>query len=217
MEEEKDKQLSDNKYLEKQILIVLGIALLFLIVGFLVLFNQTESNRVNAIGLIWEKEMYGSISFYVANVQGYSFDGQPINFKTNLRNDPRKLRKIPIEGGELNLVKNKPTYISLDFESGIEKCGHLALVHLGIFSANLRLNFETAAINEEIAIENKLPYITCENSPDNSVFILKTGDESKIQKISENCYHLIVNECEIIEVIERFEIEILSKLTGKSL
>jgi hypothetical protein len=218
-EGKKEEKNNDTKHLEKQVMIVIAIAVIFVIIGLILFFNETESNKFEAAGLIWEKQLHGDkreTTFYVTNIQGYSFDGQPINFNFNMRTDPRKLRNIPVNG-EIEILRNKPTYISLDFESGIEQCGSIALVNLGILSARVRLDFQTASVNEEAARENGIPYVTCENSPEDSVFILTTGDKSEINKINSNCYELIVHNCEIIPVVERFQIEILSKLTGKKL
>lgn len=213
----------ENSYLEKQIMIVIGIALVFILIGVVFLVRDIESNHFESIGLVWEKQLHGETIFYLTNIQGYSFEGYPINFNFNMRNDPRKLKRIPVQG-EVELVKNRVVYVSIDPESEIEKCnqesggkGNVAMINLGRFSAEMRMNFEIATTSEENSQENNIHFITCENTPNNSVFIITTGEESRIVQKTNNCYELIVNDCEIIEVVERLQIEILSKLTGKRL
>ena len=56
-----------------------------------------------------------------------------------------------------------------------------------------------------------------ERHSDKTVLMLRKGNESKIEKLDENCFVLEVNNCELEEVIERFEMATLATLLDRPL
>ncbi|MAG07355.1 hypothetical protein CMI46_00895 [Candidatus Pacearchaeota archaeon] len=214
-EEKKDEESSD-KYSNqlKWVVIVIGV---FLGSMFLFAWIGTDSQTYEHVGLNWQKEKFGDLPIHTTYLTGYSVTGKPISFKMNVRNDPRDL-DVPIEG-ELSYIADKPVYFSLDFDSGINDCGTLGLVSFGRFMAEMRFNVITAVTSQNWSEEIDRPVATCEDRPENTVFLLTVGDESKIvqDEANPNCYRLFVNKCEDIEVIERLELATISHYTHQLL
>jgi hypothetical protein len=215
-EERKDDEEKSDKYSNqlKWVVIVIGV---FLGSMFLFAWIGTDAQTYEHVGLNWQKEKFGDLPIHTTYLTGYSVTGKPINFKMNVRNDPRE-SEIPIEG-ELNYISDKPVYFSLDFDSGINDCGTLGLVSFGRFMAEMRFNVITAVTSQNWSEEIDRPVATCEDRPENTVFLLTKGEESKIvqDESNPNCYRLFVNKCEDIEVIERLELATISHYTNQLL
>jgi hypothetical protein len=211
-EETNKENIYNSESQLKWILLIIGFFVVALIVGF---FLKSESNSYDYAGVIWQKEMFGQIPLHSTVITGYSVSGTPIDFKMNFRGDPRK-NKVPIEG-ELDYILNNPVYISIDLDSGISECGTLALVNFGRFMAEMRFQLESAVPDENLSIEYGKPIANCENRPESTVFILRTGDQSKIvqDKNNPNCYELIVANCEDIEVMERLQVATIARFTSQ--
>ncbi|MEM3074480.1 MAG: hypothetical protein QW727_00870 [Candidatus Pacearchaeota archaeon] len=198
-----------------------GVKWLFIILAFLVTsliivgWILSESKKSDYIGLTFKKENFGEIPIYTTSLTGYGVNGKPIDFKLILRNNPKE-SKIPVIG-EVDFVIGKPIYLSLNMEGELYKCGSTPLVAFGQFMDAMGFNIQTGISTEDKANEFQREYITCLNTPDATVLYLTEGNESKIERVDDKCYVLSVNNCELTEVLERFEIATLSTLTGKSL
>jgi hypothetical protein len=219
-EDKVDKEIEKNVPKDhnnqlKWILIILGIFIVGLIVSTMM---GNDEASYEYVGLQWEKELFGNkIPIHSTYIMGYSVGGRAIDFKMPFRNDPRKL-DIPIEG-DLNLIINKPMYMSIDLDSNISECGTLGLVGFGRFMAEMGFETVSAVPNEELAEEHDRPLANCESNPDNTVFILRKGvGKSKIVQNDNfpNCYYLEVGEnCEDVEVLEKLQIAIISEFTKR--
>ncbi len=201
----------------KWILIVLGIFIVGLVIFSLM---GTEKASFEYLGLDWNRKDVGEIPMYSVKIVGNSINGQPINFEMLFRNNPKEM-DVAVED-ELNLMPKEKFYLSLDLESNINECGVLGLVNFGMFMANMGFDLDSAVMSEEKSKELNRPYVTCENKPESTVFLLKKGNESRIyqDENNPNCYHLEVSGCksdEGVEVLEKLQLAILSKYTGKPL
>ena len=145
-----------------------------------------------------------------------------MNFKMVVRNNPKDL-KVPIEG-EIKYQKNSPVYFSINISSGINMCapvgGTIALVSFGQFMSGMGFELITGVTTKNESELYKRPFITCDENPTKSrstTIILTPGDESKIvqSRTNLNCYTLYVKECEMLEVMEKFEVATLSGFTGR--
>ena len=103
--------------------------------------------------------------------------------------------------------------------SNIYECGPIALISLGQFMSNTGFEIVTGITDEEGAKEYEKPLVTCENQGEATVLVLTKGDKSEIRQLVDNpnCYVLSVNNCEIVEVIERFEVASLASFNDKGL
>ena len=195
------------------------LIILMVVIGslFLSFWISVESKKFDYIGLTFQKEYFGQIPIYTTHLQGYGPTGQAINTKINLRNDPRK-SEIPVIG-TVRYVKDQPVYLSLNMSSNIYECGPIALVSLGQFMSGTGFTIVTGISDEVDAKDYKKPYVTCENQKESTVLVLTKGDKSEIRQLEDNpnCYVLSVNNCEIVEVVERLEVASLASFNNRKL
>jgi len=71
------------------------------------------------------------------------------------------------------------------------------------------MNVSGAISDKEIANATNFSYITCFNSPHNTVINIIEGNETKITQTSPDCYILEFKDCEVMKVSEKFILEIL--------
>ena len=211
--EDTEKKASEKQERGAKILlfVILGIVAFLFIFGWVV----SESNKFDYIGLTFVKEKFGEIPIYTAYVTGDSIYGTPIDYKLVLREDPRK-SEIPVDAN-LRFITDKPIYLSLNMSSNIQECGARPMASFGLFTAGVGWNLETVVSTEDLAKELDRKYINCQNTPNATVLLLTKGLESKITQEGPNCYVLSVNNCELDQVLERFEIASLSTMTGRPL
>jgi len=220
-EKKKNSEQKDSKSLNAKqnkqlkwavILMVLGLAIVICIP--LIYNNFIKQFDYNSMK--FQKTNVGSIRFYSTEIPLVNSQKQIYStYLANFREDPRKLDYIKVdlnEANEITFVKEKPVYISLD--DNLPKCPDnlIAVVDLasvltefGGFNINGALNNKTAANETHVA------YVNCENSPNNTVIMIKYANETSITKVSENCYELECKECEINKVTEKFSLTILDR------
>jgi len=196
----------------KTILIVAGLSVLIMFILATVI---SESDKFDYIGLTFQKERFGDIPIFTVHLTGQNIVGDPINFKLSLRENPKK-SEIPVEG-VVTIIKDSPVYLGIDVDSGISECGSTAMVAFGQFMNSVGMDLITGVASEDDAEEFNRDRITCTNIHGSTILKLTTGEESKITQTWNNCYVLTVNNCELNEVIERFEIAVLADMTGEAL
>ena len=190
------KDLKEQNKTLRNILIGLAVVII-LILGVIYIINSAKTFSYRGITGNVVKE--GDILFYQVAFP-YPHEGQIVPWSIYIRNDPRKLDKIPFEG-------------EIDFGRRFIKDGHYRLVF------NLSDEFDCGGY-ESIAIGNmanlealRIKVMSDENAtcdPEGRYMYLniKKGEESKITQIGNNsCYELSVKDCEILEVTERFMVE----------
>ncbi len=201
-----------NKKQNKQVLwaviLMIGILLIVLFVPYVV---KNHFNKFRYIKLDFEKTQLGEIFFYSTKIPITKGDEVTGFYTMNFRNDPRKLEYVnmSIPQNLIGFEKNETVYIS--FNPGMQACDDntIALMNLAGFLRDFgSLDIKSAVHNEPYATED-IPYITCENSPNNTVLWLNSGPQTKIKKTGKNCYQLEYNNCEILPVTEKFMLIVL--------
>ncbi len=196
--EESQKEETEKSDENKQLVYVIVIMAVVLI-GFLgsyALINSSKSFEV--LGLEFEKIKEGNIPFYYTKIHIVRPTGNAINYNLYLRNDPRTLNYPE----DINYINGKITFISIDSSVGECEEGVLAFTNLGSFLAASGIQAKGALTNETLAGERGMPYVTCDNTKSNTVFVFKGGNESLTEKTGENCYTIYVKDCEIIKSVE---------------
>jgi hypothetical protein len=193
----KKKEMSkENKTLMK-VLIVIGAFFLILVVSFLIM---KSSNQPKYNGMTFNVVKEGELTFYQTTFK-VLYKGESINYNIYLRNNPRELeKKVPFEG-ELDLrnlfVLNTTTenlFCDGDWNLAIGN-----LQNLEIF-------------NIEIMTDKNA---TCDENGNYMFVQIEEGEETKIEQYGPSCYKLIVSDCEILPVTERFMIEVFSKVNER--
>ena len=210
--EEKDKSMKKQ---ERQVMWVLFTMVAIIVMVFVIAFSVDETKKFDYIGLEWKKEMFGDMPIYTSKINLIDSYGKDINFKFNIRNDPRKL-KVPLEG-EMNIIPNQPVYFAINFTQEAKKCSTAPLVNFGMFATGMRYNLLSVVAEKKDSDIYGQEYVNCENKEGYTVFIYTNGDETEIKQseTNPNCYILTYNECENTELLESLQLEIISMTTGE--
>lgn len=207
-EVEKLKKKNEEKQL-KWILIVMAF-LIFLAIFIYIAMDSMR--KFEYAGLKFEKIMYDQLPLFQTKLPMLDSQGNLVaNYNLFLRNDPRKLRDIKINGTIMLMKK-----IVVSFDPDIEECEDkaIALPNMkNLFSA-FGMEISPAYTDESYAKERKVPYMTCDDSENQSVIIIEQGNKNKITQESSNCYTIEFKDCEVNKAVERFMIGAIAQSKG---
>jgi len=200
-----------RSYVYTAMVIVIIIALLAL--GF---YYAKTSNNFTYNGVTFNKTYLGKIVFYTAQVPVIDSYNRVVAYNPmDFRSDPREIGNIPLyTSGSIRFSSNKTTFIS--YQSDIKVCedNMLAAVNLHSFLKDFGLNPIGALDNETLAREQNLAYATCQKYPNNTVIYIRQAigsEETGIIQTAGNCYEIVSYDCDILKVIERFQLKMLEE------
>lgn len=197
-----------ERKLEKEllgILIFLGV----LVVVFIIASAYFKSlNYFEYKGLTFSKKKLGEIQLFHHSYYVKTLDGQLAQYNFYLRNDPRT-NNVLIEGKSNLLSAGSVVYLSVNSE-GLQECryGSLAVGTLSSFMTDNQMRVIAGNLDFWQAGARRDLWATCENKPGNRVVEILKGNETKV-KIEGNCYKVEVANCEILEAIEKLEMQSL--------
>jgi len=186
---------AQNKTL-RNIFICLGI-FLFVIIIVALSINSAQHFKYN--GVEFKVIQEGELIFYNAVFPLYSITGKHISdYNFPLRKDPRKLDKIPLKG-EIVLKQNIVINTTKEF-----KCDGDEVMAI----ANLVKVFNLLGAK---AIKD--PQAGCDYQGKYTFIQIREGEETGIEEFGPkgSCYNFYVNDCEILEVTEKFIVDLLVK------
>ena len=210
----KPKKLTVKQKQKHQLIwaIVLMVSVI-LIVILVPLIKYKFINQFNYAKLDFQKTQAGDMKFYSTRIPVGDLSGNIIgNFFINFRNDPRNLQDLEVEKTTTMPVftRDEVVYISTGKMERNCQDGTVAVLTLSGFLKQFALMNVSGAIGDkEIAEANNIPFITCLNSPDNTVINIIEGDETKIVQTGPDCYTLEFKDCEVMKVSEKFLLEII--------
>jgi hypothetical protein len=188
----KEKVAKENNVL-KWILISIGIILLIIVLIFVI---KNTQNKFQYKGMKFEVIKEGELTFYQTSFQ-VVFNKTPARYNIYLRNDPRNIqREVPLNG-ELNL-RNFLVLNTTTEDLFCEGDWNLAIGNM----QNLRI-FNIKVMKDENA--------SCDQNGNYMFVQIEEGNETRIEQYGPSCYKLIVNNCEILPVTERFMVETFVK------
>jgi hypothetical protein len=207
-DEEETQEKSINKEIKRQdkqlrnILIIVGILFSVFLLSYLFIISVRHFEyRGIKFDVVKEKDLI----FYNTAIPLYS--GTPItgnfigNYNFYLRKDPRKIgEEIPFKG-ELYLFENIVINSTEEFSCDGDEV--IAVANL----ANLLNRMGAKVIRDDDA--------TCDWQGKYNFIRLLPGNTTNIRMVGPGCYDLSISNCEILEVTERFMIEIFSKINEK--
>lgn len=186
-------------------------ALAFIVIVFFTFYYIFSSlNKFEYEGLTFTKERFGEIPVFHYYYL-YNFEEKQYQYNLYLRNDPRK-NTVPITGRAVSEGIEFPIgntiYVSVAPE-GLVGCeyGSVGISNLATFLRDNQLKVKGASPDEKLAKENNVEYATCENHPKDVVILLKGGNETRVVLEKENCYVIEVANCEVLQAIEKFQVE----------
>jgi len=202
----KKKKNKRVRKIEKELLYIIGF-MVFLVVVFLVASSIFKSfNSFEYEGLTFTKERAGEIPIYHYYYYFTNPKNELIQYNLYLRNDPRE-NNVPVEGDDISFGENEVVFISVN-ASELQKCkqGVLAIGSLSSFLTDNQIFVKSGNLDFWDAGNKRQDWITCENRPKNLVIEISEGEETKIN-IDENCHEITVNNCEILQATEKYEIQ----------
>lgn len=194
-----EKRDISNKY-NKQTKIAVIIMIVLIVAIFIAHWIIQESKKFDYGGMKFYKEKEGPVLFYKSLLGYVTASGENIPFILKLRNDPRELDNIPIEGA----IKLKKEVI-LSLSPGIANCSDTYITMLD-FSRTLKgfsIKASGATTDKNYAKEYNAPLVDCKDAKEKTVIVMKEGNETKITK-TEGCYTIEIKDCEIQKSFERF-------------
>lgn len=217
--ENKEIEKIQNKQIKWAVFLMVAIVLIIVIVPFV---KNNFIDKFDYKGLVFQKTQLGELVFYSTKFPVISITGQVIgDYSINMRNDPRDLEYIPVnvsEGKiEFTVDRNKygDVYISLNpFMEVCEDSG-IAMLTLSGFLSDSALNVSSAVIDKAYAKKYNLTQRWCYNSGFDTVILITDGNKTTINEIKPNCYELQFNNCEVLQVSEKFMLNILEQYTGR--
>ena len=196
VEKTKRKSSTNDRYGQylKYVLISMGALILILVAAYFII---QSGKQFEFLGLQWDKQMFGEIKLYHAQI-GIVKDGSAYVSDIFLRNDPRSL-DIP---NETIKFKRNIVYFSINNSVG-DNCkeGTSAFTDLGKFFATLGIEAKLALSNESEAQKLNMPYVTCDNTLNSSVFMFQGGEKTRVRSYGD-CHIVEVANCELTKAAE---------------
>ncbi|MFA5857218.1 MAG: hypothetical protein WC867_07685 [Candidatus Pacearchaeota archaeon] len=210
--ENKSRKKRQNKQVAWVLFLILSVIIITIGIP---LIKNNFFNKFDNRGMDFQKTITGNVVFYHSDIPITDINYETISsYQIELREDPRKLDsiKVDVPDNEVAILRNKPVFISLASDLPICEKNLVSIGYLTKFLYDFgELKVKSSTNNLSFAIENNYTYVTCENTQNNTVIIIKHGNESSIKRTWKNCYELEYKDCEINQVTERFILIILEK------
>lgn len=207
----KGEQQDQNKKKTRhyQLYWIIGTILFLVIVYFISNYIFSQLSTVEYEGITFTKEKFGDIPVF----HYYYYITPELKYNLYLRNNPKK-NAIPITGNAVDtgieFFRNDIIYLSVNPE-GLTECeyGRVGIGTLASFLADNQFTVKGAAPNKILAEEANAVYATCSTNPRDPVIMLQAADKTEIIRDSRNCYKINIANCEILEAIEKFEVQMI--------
>ena len=195
----------------RQTKIAVVIMIILLVSVFLFNWIIQESRKFEYGGIDFYKEKEGEIMYYKTMPlqylpTGLALGGERIPIQIKLRNDPRELAEIPIEG----TIKLKRDVI-LSLSPVIANCSntYITLIDFSMTLKAFSITAKGAVIDRNYAKENNVTFADCRHAREKTVIVMKEGNKTKITQ-NKDCYTIEIKDCEIQESFERFILEFIA-------
>ena len=195
VKEKPQKEYPEHNKIIRNTVAVLGLILVIIGIAFVTVDKARNFEYRGITGSIVKE---GELIFYQTSLP-VIYNGKETSYDFYLRNDPRDIDKIIFEG-ELNIVRG----IAINYTNNLNCDGKG-----GIALANLLSLYNVIG-----ATYIKDVNATCDDDGRYMFIQIQESNESSIEKVGPACYNLNVNNCEILEVTERFMYETLVKVNG---
>ena len=192
------EEIEKEKKTLRNILIGLGLLVLLVLFG---IYFINSLRHFEYRGVTGDVVKEGDLIFYKTAFP-VKYQGQIIPYNIYIRNDPRKLNKIPFEGEMDFGVKFNDGNYRLVLDTNDEfNCDGDEVISIG----NL-VNLKALGI-KVVKDENA----SCDSEGRYMYVKIQKSEKSEIKQIGNACYELNVANCEILKVTERFMIEAFVK------
>lgn len=208
---EKAGKKKDASGRQAEVIIGIMAGIILLIIAIMIISNL--ANNFKYLGLDFKRVKEGNLILYTTNINAVKPDGRRVSTGIYLRNDPRDLSEIPIEG-KIRILGWNTAYVSTNPNIAGCEDNMLALTTLGIFLKSIGYDVKAGSTDGAFARQSNIEYAPCGRYPDNSVMIIQKGEENSIKQINEKCYEITFKDCEIMKVTERFMVGVIAHSMG---
>ena len=202
----KQKEKKERK-LERELLGIL-IFLAVLVVVFLLASTYFKSlNNFEYKGLTFSKIRVGNIPLFHHTYYIKTQGGKLAKYNFYIRNDPRE-NNVEIVGGPSRLMNpGSVVYLSINSD-GLAQCryGQLAVGSISSFLADNQIKVIAGNLDFWQAGAKRDIWATCENKPGNKVIEILSANKTRVM-IDKNCYRIEVNDCQLLEAVEKLEVQ----------
>lgn len=205
-------ELINFKKIDKSWWITIGIIIVIIIAVIIGFAYVKGANNFNYKGINFNKTLVGKIIFYTANVPAIDSSGRVVQYvNIDFRSKPSNLEDIPVQTlNGIRFMQNKTVYIIYDDLKVCDDNGIAALNFYG-FMDNFGLKRIAGLTNKTQADKLNFTYATCQTKPGNTVINILNGNRTEIVQTSNNCYQLIAKDCDVLRVMEKFELQLLQE------
>lgn len=189
----KNKEIEKHNKILFGILLTIGIITLVIILSY-VTYDSVKTFEIDGMSYNIMKE--GDINFYHTSFVSNNINlHRAIQYNVYLRTDPRVTKEIPFDG---DLYVTNTLVWQSDGSNEEFNCEGDGVISIANFNQIL-----SALGRSYMRDENA----TCDNSQNYTLLRLTEGDENRILRTGYSCYDLQINNCQILNVTERFLLE----------
>ena len=192
---DKKKKKKSKKPLKKEsksqtlkIIIIVCVVILVLILAAYFYINSMRTYTYQNVN--FETVQEGNLILYQTSIL-VNYQGSIVPYNFYLRTNPRELKKVEFDTSEFELMKN--TVINFEKEFDCDGYAIIAIANLAKLHEVLDINLVR---DENATCDERYLYLN-----------LKEGEETEIEQIDENCYNIVVDDCEILKATERIMLE----------
>lgn len=186
------KEKSSNEKLIRNTLII-SISIIALILIFYFYVDSLKSFEYK--NLEFETISYGDLIFYQTNFN-VIYEGETRQFNAFFRTKPTKLEKINFQDEDFSAMKY--TVINVQENLSCEGDDVIAVANF---------NQIHNAIGAQVFQDENA---TCDEDARYNHLTILQGDKTEINKLGPRCYELTFKDCEILEVTERYLLELMN-------
>jgi hypothetical protein len=193
VKEVKKGQIEHQNKILRNVLILGGFVVIGVIIGYFFIYMSTNFEHKGIAYNIVDTEQ---VRFYHTQFPLF-VKGKEINYHVYLRKDPRENVRIPFEGNfafDDDIVLNSTSGFNCDGKGVI---------------ATANMNQILIALGAEVIND---PEAVCDPDGRYLHINLEEGEESKIEQYGPRCYKFKINNCEIIDVTERYLTEVIERI-----
>lgn len=204
-----NKEKGDEEKRKKQTAAVAIFMIALILTILLVWFIFQSSKKFEYAGLNFVKGKQGNLILYQAKVPLTDASGTEVSsFLLYLKEDPRKLKRINIE----DKIMLKPIVAISASDDIARNCSDLVVsaTTLALFLKYAGVSSFAATTNKAEAVKNNMTYVSCDKNNKYSVIEFKQVNETKITT-SNYCTTLYFNNCEMLNVTERFMVGVYAQ------
>lgn len=202
-----DSEVKKAKKQNRQTKIMVVIMIILLTSVFLTYWIAQKRKTFEYKGMKFYKEKEGHLVFYKSMLGYVTWGGESVPFVLKLRDDPRGLESIKVEGK----IKNFRTNTVISLSPAIADCKDTVriMVDFSMTLGAFGLKTSAATTDETYSEKNNVPLITCKDAHRKTVIVMEEADETKIVKTGD-CYIMQIKNCEVQESFEKFILEFIS-------